>query len=84
MYSRLCADITLQVPRFVSITMSTKMRRSEESTEDHEDTSQESCSQMFSFPGDGGLDVKRKYDEDMKELEQYRRASKKGGEENRR
>ena len=77
-------DITLQVTQLVTITMSAGSQKSAESTEDLEDTSQESCSQMFSFPGDGGLDVKRQYDEDMKELEQYRRASKKGGEENRR
>jgi hypothetical protein len=70
-------DITLQVPQLVTITMSAGSQKSAESTEDLEDTSQESCSQMFSFAGDGGLDVKRKYEEDMIELEEYRKAERK-------
>lgn len=73
----LYADISLQVPRFVTTEMSEKSLASIESSMEDEEQSRESCSQICSFPGDGGLDVKRKYEEDMMELKEYREAENK-------
>lgn len=58
---------TLGVPEVIVIGM-------QKSTENSDEESDVTCSQIHEFPGDGGHHIKRKYAEEMKELEQYRAA----------